>query len=130
MTTKFIYNVTFISSYWHMTTTVESLYDADENPDSVASLAALEISMRTGFNPMPLANVDIDIEYVGTTEDVIVTEKYYNDYIIEKVENKYGKAYDLYVSDGENGWEYYHSYDNANDAHAEGVAYCKRAAEA
>jgi hypothetical protein len=59
-----------------------------------------------------------------------MTEKYYNDYIIEKVENEFGRAYDLYVPDEDNGWEYYASYDNANDAHAEGVAYCKRAEKA
>ena len=58
-------------------------------------------------------------------------ENYYNNYVIDTISDEYGTVYDLYVSDdGSYTWEYYGSYDDVDVAHAEGVAACKRAANA
>jgi len=55
---------------------------------------------------------------------------YYNNYIVERVQdNDLGlTVYDLYVAPNyeEHGWEYYCSYEDVDEAHAEGVAYCKK----
>ena len=59
-----------------------------------------------------------------------MTEEYYNNYVIERVQDNDLSltVYDLYVAPNyeDNGWEYYASYEDVDEAHAEGVAYCKR----
>lgn len=59
------YNVTFINTDWHMTTTVECEHDPMGNDDKIADIADYVILDNCGFSPMAYANVDIDVEYVG-----------------------------------------------------------------
>jgi len=60
-----------------------------------------------------------------------MSEPFYNGYVIDTISDEYGTAYDLYVfGDDDYGWEYYATYDDVDEAHAEGVAACKRAAKA
>jgi len=65
----FVYNVTFIHSYWHMTTTIESEYDIpshnSEEWDHIVQAASEWIHSTCGFDPIDYANVDIDVEYSG-----------------------------------------------------------------
>lgn len=65
----FIYNVTFIHSYWNMSTTIHSeienpVYDSEDWVHLVK--AASEIIYSTcSFSPIEYADVDIEVEYVG-----------------------------------------------------------------
>lgn len=64
----FVYNVTFIHSYWHMTTTIESEFDITANDEAdthIAEAASEWIYSTCGFSPMDYANVDIEVEYEG-----------------------------------------------------------------
>lgn len=60
-----------------------------------------------------------------------MSENYYNNYVIEKISDEHGTVYDLYVGDYDSHtYDYYASYEDVDEAHAEGVAACKRAANA
>ena len=62
----------------------------------------------------------------------MMSEDFYNNYVIDTISDETGTIYDLFLPSGEADydWEYYNSYDDINEAHAEGVAACKRAANA
>lgn len=62
----FGYNVTFIHSYWHMTTTVYSeinVNDSEEEFVMVAKAASELIFSTCSFSPIEYADVDIEIEF-------------------------------------------------------------------
>ena len=60
------YNVTFVSTYWTMSTSVviDSMEDTEiiEEADSI-------IWASCGLHPEKYANVDIDVEYYGEDSD-------------------------------------------------------------
>ena len=59
----FVYNVTFIHSCWHITTTVEVVeYDNDED---IIEMAADWIMGTSGLELSEYKFVDIDVEYAG-----------------------------------------------------------------
>lgn len=68
----FVYNVTFIHSYWHMTTTIESEHENPERDSDewmyLVEAASEFIHSTCSFSPIDYANVDVDVEYMG--EDV------------------------------------------------------------
>ena len=59
----FVYNVTFVHPYWHITTTVEVVeYDNDED---IIELAEDWIYRTSGLELSGHKFVDIDVEYAG-----------------------------------------------------------------
>lgn len=65
----FTYNVTFIHSYWNMSTTIHSeidspVRDSDEWIDLVKGASEI-IYSTCSFSPIDYADVDIEVEYVG-----------------------------------------------------------------